>query len=108
MNDLMKFIGTLRKTDLGCSGCTRRGFKAWTLRRDEYGQVTIRAGYNGGTSRENVRTSRHRYQQWSERCIAVDLNHDDRTAETGDTLISLGHGDVQIKAIPNEGGFKTE
>ena len=37
--------------------------------------------------------------------IVVDPQHTGRTASTGDTLYLVGHGDVQLIAVPNEGGF---
>ncbi|MBP6679711.1 MAG: hypothetical protein KA166_00875 [Saprospiraceae bacterium] len=37
--------------------------------------------------------------------ILVDPLHPGRKAMTGDTLFVVGHGDVQLIAVPNEGGF---
>ena len=106
--DLDEIYWDFEGMDLGCMmDVKEEGFKAWITPGDEYGQVTIRADYNGSNiPGECYALADIDINNGVKDVIAVDLTHDDRTARTGDTLYVVGHGDVQIIAIPNEGGFK--
>lgn len=94
--------------DLGCSmNVLPEGYKAAIHPGVNYGTISIRADYNGpNITGECYALADIDVNNGVKDVIAVDLNHDDRTAGTGETLYVVGHGDVQIKAIPNEGGFK--
>lgn len=87
---------------LGCS-LDQQGTQAVVSPGTEYGTIQVRATNNdvpGCYVQEPLPINNGVKDVW-----AVDLQHPGRIAKAGGTLYVVGHGDVQIQAIPNEGGF---
>ncbi len=70
------------------------------------GEVTIRA--TDATNEECYAEGTFRVNVGVKQVYAIDETHPTRKATNGDTLYLIGHNDVKLKAIPNDGESFTE